>query len=159
MASNGRTRLIILELNEVPYKVTDYFAAKRPASHLARILPRSAQFTALTPDTIDLHPKVSWQTFHRGVPDKEHGILEFNQDTTDIDQTYPRLAEFMKLLETNGLVILQKGAGKKIRMGGGGKGKRPKTVEGDGSGKGKPGGNPKGEPRGRSKGRPKGKPK
>ena len=59
-------KLIVLELNEVPDRVIDAYVAERPDSHWARVLARSARFVAATPDTIQLHPKLSWQTFHRG---------------------------------------------------------------------------------------------
>ena len=72
-------KLIVLEINEVPYRVIDSFVADNPDSKWASVLKRSAKFIAATPDQIQLHPKLSWQTFHRAVPDVEHGFVEYNQ--------------------------------------------------------------------------------
>ncbi|MBO9542857.1 hypothetical protein J7643_19890 [bacterium] len=91
-----RRKLVIFELNEVPYKVIDDHVAAHPHSHFATLLRTAAQFVGKTPDQIHLHPKVSWPTFHRGVPDTVHGILEYNQDTTEIDRRYPRFWEVLR---------------------------------------------------------------
>ena len=72
-------KLVVFELNEVPYRVIDRYVADHPGSHLARLLPRAARLTSRTADERQLHPKISWQSFHRGVPDTVHGYLEYNQ--------------------------------------------------------------------------------
>ena len=72
-------KLVVFELNEVPYRVIDRYVADHPGSNLARALPRAARLTSHTADARQLHPKISWQTFHRGVPDTVHGFLEYNQ--------------------------------------------------------------------------------
>ena len=72
-------KLVVFELNEVPYRVIDRYVADHPGSHFARLVPRAARLTSRTADAKQLHPKISWQTFHRGVPDTVHGYLEYNQ--------------------------------------------------------------------------------
>lgn len=73
------SHLLIFELNEVPYQVIDRFIADHPDSTFAAALPRSARRHAHLPDTGQMHPKTSWHTFHRGVPDHVHGYREYNQ--------------------------------------------------------------------------------
>ena len=72
-------KVLILELNEVPWKVIDTFIERHPDSTFAKVMRRAGRLTTHLPDTGQLHPKTSWQTFHRGVPDFIHGIKEYNQ--------------------------------------------------------------------------------
>ena len=89
-------KIIAFELNEVPYSVIDAFVAAYPHSQLAKILPRSACVTAVNPDSMQLHPKVSWQTFHRGVPDTQHGFVEYNQTEAPGKGDYPPVWELLR---------------------------------------------------------------
>jgi hypothetical protein len=68
-------KIILFELNEVPYKVIDYYCRIRPNSTLARILAEGEQFETVTEDQLALDPWISWPTLHRGVPDTMHHIL------------------------------------------------------------------------------------
>ncbi len=72
-------KIIVLELNEVPWKVIDTFIERNPSSTFAQVMGKSGRINTLLPDTGQLHPKTSWQTFHRGVPDHTHEIREYNQ--------------------------------------------------------------------------------
>ena len=89
-------KIIVLEINEVPNKVIDSYIADNPDSHWAKVTKRSARFIAATPDQIQLHPKISWQTFHRGVPDQEHGYVEYNQTEAAGKQDYPPVWELLQ---------------------------------------------------------------
>lgn len=89
-------KLIVLELNEVPDRVIKAFIKKNPYSYWAALIGRSARFIAATPDTIQLHPKISWQTFHRGVPDALHGFKEYNQIESPGKGVYPPLWELLQ---------------------------------------------------------------
>ena len=89
-------KLVVLELNEVPDRVIDSYVAANPDSHWARVLGRAARFVAATPDTIQLHPKLSWQTFHRGVPDNEHGFVEYNQTEAPGKPSFPPVWELLR---------------------------------------------------------------
>lgn len=79
----------------MPDRVIDSYVSDNPSSHWARIIKRSARFVAATPDKIQLHPKLSWQTFHRGVPDHKHGYVEFNQTEAAGKDHYPPLWELI----------------------------------------------------------------
>lgn len=76
----GRLPLIVYELNEVPWRIIDWYIGLKPASNFARILQRSACFTTVTHDSGELHPWTTWPTVHRGVYNSEHNIRFINQD-------------------------------------------------------------------------------
>jgi len=82
-------KLILFELNEVPFAVIDYFCRKFPASHLAKTLPRCVQYETYTEDKGELHPWATWPTFHRGVSNQQHQIKDFGQSLKKIDKEYP----------------------------------------------------------------------
>ncbi len=90
-----KNKIIVLEINEVPNRVIDSYIQDNPSSHWASIVKRSARFTAATPDTIQLHPKISWQTFHRAVPDQQHGFVEYNQTEAEGKDHYPPVWELI----------------------------------------------------------------
>ncbi len=89
-------RLVVFELNEVPYQVIDRFVTDHPNSTFAEVLPRASCRTSYLPDTGQLHPKISWQTFHRGVPDHVHGYKEYNQIEAPGRDTNPTFLEIAR---------------------------------------------------------------
>jgi len=89
-------KIIVFEINEVPNRVIDSYIKNNPSSNWASVVNRSARFVAATPDKIQLHPKLSWQTFHRGVPDHKHGFVEYNQTEAEGKQYYPPVWELIK---------------------------------------------------------------
>jgi len=89
-------KVIVFEINEVPNKVIDTYVSENPSSNWAALTKQSARFIAATPDTIQLHPKLSWQTFHRGVPDVEHGFIEYNQTEAEGKGTFPPLWDLIR---------------------------------------------------------------
>ena len=93
-------RIILFELNEVPYKVVDHFCLHNPDSTLACLMPSLRQFESYTEDVSHLSPWRTWPTVHRGVIDEKHLLHDFGQDLTEIDQTYPPL---WKILTKNGV--------------------------------------------------------
>ena len=88
------TRVIVYELNEVPWRVVDYYVKKKRASNLARYLSTAAQMTTHTTDVGELHPWSTWPTMHRGVNNEAHGIHYINQDLSD-SAKYPPLWELL----------------------------------------------------------------
>jgi hypothetical protein len=89
-------RIVLLELNEVPYQVLDAYCERRPQSILAQVLARSDQYRTLAEDQLALDPWVSWATLHRGVTDKSHGILHLGQVLTDTDGRFPPIWRILK---------------------------------------------------------------
>ncbi len=82
-------KVILFELNEVPYGIIDDFCRREPDSFLARALPRCRQYTTEAADELQLDPWITWPTVHRGVADIDHGILHLGQDLARADEEYP----------------------------------------------------------------------
>jgi hypothetical protein len=89
-------KIVLLELNEVPFRVIDHYCDSRPESTLAKILPKTRQYETVTEDQLALDPWISWPTFHRGVPDTEHRILHLGQVLDEVDQAYPPIWKILK---------------------------------------------------------------
>jgi hypothetical protein len=82
-------KLVIFELNEVPFRVFDHFIKTRPHSNLARLFTRSDVFETFSEDEGHLSPWITWPTVHRGVTNRRHGIIDFGQDLTEVDAEFP----------------------------------------------------------------------
>lgn len=93
-------RIILFELNEVPFRVIDYFCRIRPHSTLARLMPSLHQYESYSEDVSSLSPWKTWPTVHRGVNDEKHFLHDFGQDLTEVDRAYPPL---WKILTQNGV--------------------------------------------------------
>ena len=72
--------LVVYELNEVPWRVVDWYVARRPLSAFAQLLRGSCTFTTATRDEGELHPWTTWPSLHRGAYNAAHGIKFINQD-------------------------------------------------------------------------------
>ncbi|XYJ11584.1 hypothetical protein ACSUZJ_06260 [Telluria sp. B2] len=84
--------LIVYELNEVPWRVIDWYVRLKPHSALARLLVRAKTFTTVTKDDGELHPWTTWPAFHRGVNNSQHKIRFINQ-SLDVAAQYPPIWE------------------------------------------------------------------
>lgn len=82
-------RIMLFELNEVPWRIVDEFVADHPNSALARLLPRSRCYTSIAADRGHLSPWTTWPTLHRGVNDEQHMISAFGQDRAEADECFP----------------------------------------------------------------------
>jgi len=82
-------KLILFELNEVPYSVIDYFCQKYPKSHLAKTLPHCTQYETYTEDEGELHPWSTWPTVHRGISNHQHHLKDFGESLENVDAEYP----------------------------------------------------------------------
>ncbi len=91
MAVGWRTvpPVVVFELNEVPWRILDWWVADNPESAIARLVDASSQWTSTSPDEGHLSPWVTWPTVHRGVPNTVHGIGHFGQDTSFADEVAP----------------------------------------------------------------------
>ncbi len=81
--------VVVFELNEVPWRIIDWWVADHPDSAIAQLLQVSSQQTSVSPDEGHLSPWVTWPTVHRGVPNTVHGIGHFGQDTSHADDVAP----------------------------------------------------------------------
>jgi hypothetical protein len=88
-------KLILLEMNEVPFRVLDDFAARHPGSAVAQVMAKSAQFNTVCEDQLELDPWISWPTLHRGVIDEQHGIRHLGQSLERADARYPPIWELL----------------------------------------------------------------
>src|SRR5688500_10899078 len=84
-------KLILFELNEVPWRIVQEFCRWRPESCLVRHLRHFSTFETYAEDAGHLSPWVTWPTVHRGVTNERHTIGEFRQDLHEINQAYPPL--------------------------------------------------------------------
>lgn len=83
-------KVILFELNEVPYRILDNYIQSYPESYMARFLKNCHQYETFTEDEIALDPWISWPTFHRGIVDSEHGILHLGQvPDHDVEDRFP----------------------------------------------------------------------
>ena len=91
----AKRKMLVVELNEVPYEIVDYYCAQRPESTLAKTLVHCRQYTTISPDAQPLSPWITWPTLHRGVPDTVHGLHSLGQNHQSIDQTYPSVWDLL----------------------------------------------------------------
>jgi hypothetical protein len=89
-------RIMLFELNEVPWRIVDEFVADHPHSALARLLPQSRCLTSIAADRGHLSPWTTWPTLHRGVNDEQHMISGFGQDHGEVDACFPPVWQLLR---------------------------------------------------------------
>ena len=67
-------KTILFELNEVPWKVMDWFCEQNPRSAFAQVRAEGRGYETIAEDSGELHPWVTWPSLHRGVNNDRHGI-------------------------------------------------------------------------------------
>jgi hypothetical protein len=82
-------KVILFELNEVPYKVIHHFCKLYPESNLAKVLSKGRKYETYAEDQGHLSPWVTWPTVHRGVTNEKHYISDFGQDLAEQEKQYP----------------------------------------------------------------------
>lgn len=95
-----KRKIILYELNEVPFRVLDAFCARFPGSSLAAKLPHCRQYETISEDSGELSPWITWPSLHRGVNNEIHQIHDFGQDLEQADRDYPPI---WKILAQNGV--------------------------------------------------------
>ena len=90
-ADNKPRSVILFELNEVPYRVLDWYSELKPKSHIAKLAAGSRQYRTYIGETDDqsLQPVATWSTLHRGVPADQHRVRAFGQPLEKADSDYP----------------------------------------------------------------------
>ncbi len=70
-------RLFVLELNEVPLRILQWYAETNPGSATARLLAQSATGESLADEPLprDLYPSQSWASLASGTPFDDHGVF------------------------------------------------------------------------------------
>jgi hypothetical protein len=89
-------KIILFELNEVPFRVLDQFAKWCPSSRLAALLPVCSTYQTKTQEISPLSPWITWPSVHRGVNDERHMIQNFGQDLKDVDAEFPPIWELLR---------------------------------------------------------------
>jgi hypothetical protein len=74
--------LLLLEVNEIPWRVIDRFHGQPEYPALTRFFSTARNLTNVAVDSGELSPWITWPTFHRGMPKEAHGILHLGQDPT-----------------------------------------------------------------------------
>ena len=87
--------LVVYELNEVPWRVIDWYVRSKPESALGRMLNQANTLTTVTRDEGELHPWTTWPTLHRGVPNSLHNIRFINQSLAEA-KAYPPVWETLQ---------------------------------------------------------------
>jgi len=93
-------KVILYELNEVPFRVLDDFCANHPESTFAKKLRMCSQYETFSEDTAPLSPWITWPSLHRGVTDRFHHIRAFGQDLAEVDRMHPPI---WKILAENSI--------------------------------------------------------
>jgi len=75
-------RIILYELNEVPWQIVDLYIASRPHSTLAKALPRSLALTTICADPAPLQPWRTWPDLHTSMYTPDHNSYDLGQDPT-----------------------------------------------------------------------------
>lgn len=99
---NTTPKAILLEANEIPFRVVDDYVEQHPGSHLAALMADSKQFDTVCEDQVELDPWISWPTLHRGVIDEQHRILHLGQSLESADRQYPPI---WRLLSAAGVTV------------------------------------------------------
>ena len=94
-------KVVLFELNEVPWRVLEDHVAARPHGALSRILGRAKAYETHAEER-ELHPWITWPSLHRGVGEDRHTITDFNQELGEIDEAYPPL---WRLLAERGVPV------------------------------------------------------
>ena len=87
-------KIICYELNEVPWKVVDFYIKNRKKSNLEKLIAISKNFTSQTKDEGELHPWSTWPTMHRGVCNISHNINFLNQDLS-VGKKFPPIWDIL----------------------------------------------------------------
>jgi len=75
-----QAKVVLYELNEVPWSVLDYYTATRPQSNLAAVVKDGRCLTTLNEDVEELSPWRTWPTIHNSLYTREHNSFELGQD-------------------------------------------------------------------------------
>jgi hypothetical protein len=74
------TPVLLLEINEVPWRLLDSYLGRSEFPHVTRFFANSSHYVTLAVDTGELSPWVTWPTLHRGMNNEQHGIRNLGQD-------------------------------------------------------------------------------
>jgi len=73
-------RLVLYELNEVPWQIIDLYTRVKPSSALAHVLTRALSLTSICDDPAPLQPWRTWPSLHNSLFAAEHNSYDLGQD-------------------------------------------------------------------------------
>jgi hypothetical protein len=76
---SGR-KVILYELNEVPWAIVDRYIESRPQSTLADLLSTGQSLTTVVDDSVPLQPWRTWPTLHLSLNTADHNSFDLGQD-------------------------------------------------------------------------------
>lgn len=74
------TPILLLEINEIPWRLIDRYIDRPEYPHIRAFFAGSHHFTSRAVDTGELSPWVTWPSLHRGMNNEQHGIRNLGQD-------------------------------------------------------------------------------
>lgn len=72
--------VLLLELNEIPWRLLDWAIARKRWKHVERFFSRARTYTTISHDVGELSPWITWPSLHRGMNNTEHNIRYLGQD-------------------------------------------------------------------------------
>ena len=87
--------VLLLEINEVPWRLVDLAVRSRRCPSLTAFFDRAATYTSISADEGELSPWITWPSLHRGLNNTEHGIKNLGQDISTFRGT-PLWEEYRK---------------------------------------------------------------
>lgn len=88
-------KIILFELNEVPFRVMDEFCKQHPQSVFAKIRPFCHEYITCAEDTGLLEPWITWPSVHRGVSNQKHQIHDYNQNLAKVNEQFPPIWQIL----------------------------------------------------------------
>src|SRR4051794_40610387 len=80
MSIQGHRKVLLVELNEVTWRLIDPFLKANALPAFADLIRRGARGTPIAPEVPpDLDPWISWMTVYTGRPASEHGVKFLEQ--------------------------------------------------------------------------------
>ena len=94
-------KTIFYELNEVPRRLFEFYAAAFPNSAFAHLNNVSICTETQTADIGHLSPWITWPTLHRGVSNIDHHITDIGQDLNHINRDFPPIWDLLSAAGLN----------------------------------------------------------
>lgn len=80
MSSPELRPLLVLEVNEVPWRIIDHFRGDPRFPALGEFFSTAQNFTTFIESQEELSPWITWPTLHRGLTPEGHGVRFLGQD-------------------------------------------------------------------------------
>jgi hypothetical protein len=86
-------KIVVIEANEVPLRLFEYFAERRPGSAIARLVQRALRMETEADDVpaAVLYPAQTWASLNTGVPYDRHRIHWYNSEKPEAYPFYWKL--------------------------------------------------------------------